>query len=428
MFERVLVDQNPQWKGDSPGAGIPRRKLKEIIPYIGKKQVVVITGIRRCGKSFVLKQIMGELRETGVDPERLLFLNVEHPYFDEFRKQVKYLEIAFEEYLSLAEVKDKPFVFLDEVQFFEHWQVFVKSHYEKEDSKFFLTGSNAWLLSSEFVSLLSGRVVHFELFPFDFKEFLSAKKLALRSKIDVAAQSGRIRKYFREYLLWGGFPEIVLTETEGQKKELLINYYRNIIYRDIMPRFNIANTRETEELAHYLLTHCGKPLSYAQLSKTLGLSDKTIKEYINYFSQAYLLYELNRYSPSLKKQLANLKRIYCADLGFVSAIAFQFSENLGRYLENLVFIELKRRGKEVYYHKEKRECDFVIKEGRRITAAIQVCHELNEETREREVEGLIDALATHKLKEGLILTSDQENLIKEQGYVIQVMPLWRWLL
>jgi predicted AAA+ superfamily ATPase len=283
-------------------------------------------------------------------------------------------------------------------------------------------------LSSEFATLLSGRTMQFELYPFSFREFLSAKNIDASTRMKQAVYERVIKKAFQEYVQWGGFPEVVLAEDTEQKKEFLINYYTNIVYKDIIPRFNIENVKQTQELARYLLSNIGKINSYNKLSALLHISDKTVREYINDFSQAYLLFEVNKYAFSLKNQMTYLKKVYTVDTGFSSALGFHFSEDAGRFLENVVFIELKRKGKEIYYHKEKKECDFIIKQGNKITEAVQVCKELNQENKEREVAGLIDALLTHNVKKGLILTMDQEDEFQREGCKISVTPLWKWLL
>jgi len=428
MFEKVLLEQNKQWKEKDLETGIQREIIKTLIPYEKQKHIIVITGVRRCGKSYVLRQILSHYLIQKINAKNILFLNLETPYFEEFRKKVINLEKIFEEFLNLTETEGKKILLLDEIQFFYNWQVFAKAKYEEGNTKIVLTGSNAWLLSSEYTSLLSGRTIHFELLPFSFTEFLTAKQIPYKEKIERAENERKIKKSFKEYVQWGGFPEVILTDTEEQKKELLINYYNNIIYRDIIPRFNIVNIRQTQELAHYLMSNPGKCFSYNKLSKIIGLTDKTIKEYCTYFNQAYLLFEINKYSHSLQKQIINAKKVYAIDTAFLQVIGFSATEDSGRIFENLIYIELKRRKKDIYYHYEKRECDFITREGRKITEAIQVCQILTKENREREVLGLYDALETYGLNEGKIITEDQEEIIQEGKWKIQVIPAWKWLI
>ena len=363
-----------------------------------------------------------------INPKNIFFINLENPYLDEFRDKVVYLEKIFEEYISLSEARGRVFTFLDEVQFFNNWQVFVKSKYEREGVKFFLAGSNSWLLSSEYVTLLSGRTINFELFPFSFREFCRAKGIDVGAKINIFANERKVKSLFKEYIRWGGFPEIVLDDSEEHKKEIIFNYYNNIIFCDIIPRFKIVNTRQTQELARYLLSNIGKLFSYNKLGNLVSLSDKTVKEYIHYFSQSYLMFEVAKYDDSVKKQLLNLKKIYVGDIGFTNILGFRTSEDKGRLLENLVFLDLKRLRKEVYYHHKKKECDFVVRKGRKIVEAIQVCWELNTGNREREIKGLLDALSSYKLKTGLIITENQEEEFVREGFKVKVLPFWKWTL
>ena len=192
---------------------------------------------------------------------------------------------------------------------------------------------------------------------------------------------------------------------------------------------NIRNNTDIYNLLYYLITNASKEFSLNTLSKITQLSVDTVKEYIEYATFSYLLFIVNKYDYSLKKQLVNPKKIYCIDTGLANSISFKFSEDKGRLLENLVFIELKRRGKEIFYHKGKKECDFVIREGLDIVEAIQVTTSLEDyETRKREISGLKDALKTYNLKEGLILTEDEEEVIEEDGFKIMVKPIWKFML
>jgi len=331
-----------------------------------------------------------------------------------------------DDYYKLMNPQGKIYLFLDEIQFFKNWQVFIKSKYENSNIKFIITGSNSQLLSSELITLLSGRTLNIYLYPFDFKEFLLAKKIEIKSKIDLLKNQNLIRKHFDEFVRWGGFPEIAFIKDNNTKKEILENYYKNILYHDIIPRFGIKNIDKTEKLAHYLLSNIGKPFSYNKLSKLIALSDKTVKEYTNYFSKAYLLFELKHFDFSIKKQINTPKKVYAIDTGLINSISFKFTEDIGRLYENLVFVELKRRGKEIYYHKDMYECDFIVKEESKITQAIQVCKSIKDpDTRKREILGIKEAIKKYKLKTALILTENEEEIINKE---IQAIPLWKWLL
>ncbi|MHA1107324.1 MAG: ATP-binding protein [Promethearchaeota archaeon] len=213
------------------------------------------------------------------------------------------------------------------------------------------------------------------------------------------------------------------------KKERLEEYFENIILKDIVERYNIRNTKLIKDLGIYLLSNATNLISHGSLSKVFDVSINTIKEYISFLESAYLFFRLNKFSYSYKKQFKTSSKIYSIDNGLINLVSFKFSENKGRLFENLVFLELKRNNKEIYYHKIKKECDFIIKKNLKITNAIQVSISLDLlKNKKREYEGLIEALNEYNLKEGLIITEDQYEDLKINGFKIKIRPLWFWLL
>lgn len=429
MFEKFIVEQNSHWDGKFLETGFPRLITSQLKKFINTRHIVALLGIRRCGKSTVARQIINHLiLEKKVNPRNILFLNLESPLLSQFREDPLKLQQVFDEYSALILPQGKIFVFLDEVQFFHGWQVFVKSMYEKGGIKFFVTGSNSQLLSSEMATMLSGRSIAQKVFPFNFKEILSVKSVKIESNSDIAKNEEKIRHFFKDYLRNGGFPEVVLEKNSKIGNEILINYYRNIVYQDIVPRFEIKKTKEIENLLVYLFSNIGQYYSYNSLSGFLKIGDKTIKEYIGYFEKSFLLSEISNFQYSLKKQDNYPKKIYCADNGFIDVVSFSFSENFGRFLENLVFIDLLERKESVYYYKDKFECDFLVKEKTKITKALQVTKEINPLNEKRELNGLMEALDTFGLEEGYIITENQEDIKKIENKVIKIIPIWKWLL
>ena len=206
-------------------------------------------------------------------------------------------------------------------------------------------------------------------------------------------------------------------------------YFDTIILKDIVARYNLKNYEYINKVALFLLSNIGKPLNFNKIAISLNLSYNLIDNYFEYLKNTYLFFEINRYDYSLKKQFSNRKKVYCVDNGILSNISFRISEDYGRYLENTVLIELKRRGKEIYYHLGKKECDFIIKSGIEIVQAIQVCRTLqNKDTESRELDGLTEAMRQYGLKEGLILTEDEEAGYNIDNLSITVKPVWKWLL
>jgi predicted AAA+ superfamily ATPase len=274
-----------------------------------------------------------------------------------------------------------------------------------------ITGSNASLLSKELGTRLTGRHLKHELFPFSYQEFLNftSKKIGADS--------------FGEYLKSGGFPEYLLY----CKTEILQELFNDIIMRDIVVRHKLRSPKVIKEMALYLITNVGVEFSYNNLAKTFNLgSTNSAVAFVSYLEDSYLIFTVSKFDYSLKKQMVNPKKVYSIDNGLSSANSISFSSNKGRMLENWVFLDLKRTGKEIFYFKGERECDFLVREKNKITAAIQVCYELNEENKERELSGLVEALEKFNLTEGAILTYNQEDELKVSGKTVFVKPAWRW--
>lgn len=288
-----------------------------------------------------------------------------------------------------------------------------------------MTGSNASLLSKELGTKLNGRYKSFEVYPFSFTEYLSFRKIDYEQEWLYATEKKvKLIKLFEEYFLSGGFPEYL----KNNDKEYIRTIFENILYRDIIARYSIKRQKIIKELVSMLATNVSSLFTYNSLKKSLGLSNSiTVKEYISYLSNSYLFFELPKFDFSIKRQLSLPKKIYLIDAAF-NQLGLNFSMNKGRILENVVFIELKRANKEVYYYSNEGECDFVVKEGANISEAIQVCYILKEDNRDREIEGLLEAMDKFKLKKALILTHEQEEEIKIKNKKIKVLPVWKWMI
>ena len=406
ILEQITADQQQYFK--AKGTGL-KRDIK-FQKYLNNKQIVVISGIRRSGKSTLLRQfadVVSPYYYLTLDDERLLNFEV-----SDFAN----LMIAFK---KSHEAKT---IFLDEIQNVSGWERFARRLYE-EGYKIFITGSNAKLLSSELTTHLTGRYFKIELYPFSFKEFLNFEKINYQDKS--SENTALILKKFDEYLLNGGFPEMVTYKD----KEFVKRIYEDVLFRDIIARFKIKESKSFQQLANYLFSNTAKEVSYNALKNILGIkSAMSIKKYIGFMEEAYLLFEVFKYDFSLSKQFTSNKKIFAIDTGMQKEVAFSFSENKGRALENIIFIELKRRGLHTFFFKGKRECDFIIQEKNKITAAIQVTTALSAHNKQREILGLVEALEASGLSEGTILTLSQEEIIRERKYTLMVVPAWKWLL
>ncbi|MFH0817162.1 MAG: ATP-binding protein [Candidatus Micrarchaeota archaeon] len=382
---------------DRSDYGTGREMLKEIelnLPF-----AIVISGIRRCGKSTLLRQVMKKAEHPN-------YFNFEDPQATGFEvSDFQKLDEVFRE-----ERGESGFYFFDEIQNVQKWELFVRTMLDRK-KHFLITGSNASLLSKELGTRLTGRHLNHELFPFSYKEFLSftSKKAGAES--------------FGEYLRMGGFPEYL----RHGRTEILQELFSNIIMRDIVVRHKLRSAKTIKEMALYLIGNTGNEFSYNGLAKTFGLgSVNSAVSFVSYLEDSYLLFTVPKFDYSLKKQAVNRKKVYSIDNGLSGANSVSFSSDKGRALENQVFLDLRRTGKEVFYFRGKRECDFVVKEKNRISAAMQVCYDLNEDNREREVGGLVEALEKFGLEEGAILTYNQEDELKEAGKKIKVKPVWKW--
>ena len=407
-----------------------RREVQDNIePFIKFKEVVIITGPRRGGKSSLMKLICDDLiKKDRVLPSNILYLNFEDERFIEFNAADDFAQI-YELFLQINKPTGRLYFFLDEIQSVTGWERWVNRLYENENIKIFLTGSNASLLNSEISTALTGRNRTITNFPFSFGEFLDFKNYRLQEN-DFYQTKKRavIKSFFQEYLKLGGYPEIV----KINDPTLLEQYFKDIIYRDILPRYSIKKIKEIRELCLFLTSNLGSIHSYNRLQNLIGVKSlNTVKSYLEILEEVFLFFRINLFDYSIKRQIYNPSKIYIIDTALGNSISFKFSENIGHIYENLVFLELKRRNKEIYYWKSKKgkEVDFLIKKGLNIEEAIQVSYNLNDKkTLEREIESLLIAKDEFKIEHLSIITEDEEMEKEIEGVKIKIIPLWKWLL
>jgi hypothetical protein len=417
LLKEIILEQEKDRQ--ALDLGIKRTALDFVSKQISLPHAVVISGIRRSGKSTLLNQIINNFYEKGV-----YYLNFEDERLVNF--EVADFNSLYETFLELY--GERKVFFFDEIQNVAKWEIFVR-RMQNKGCKFFITGSNASLLSRELGSKLTGRCVSIELYPFSFPEYLSFKGYKLqKNALSYTVERAGIKKHFSEYLKHGGMPEYL----KYSDSTLLKRVYEDILYRDIVARYDIKQVKALRELGLYLLSNIGGLFSYNNLSKILGVrSMNTVKSYTDFLENSFLISLINRFSYSLKQQFVANKKIYCIDNGLAESIAFQFSKNKGKFLENLVFLELRRRYAEIYYYKTANnlEVDFLLKSGKKDISLIQVADNLgSEKTKQREIGALSRAMDELKLKRGLILTEDAEEEIKLKGMAILVRPVYKWLL
>ena len=380
-------------------------------------EVLVITGVRRCGKSVLLRQIQTSRSERdyyiNFDDERLLSFTVE-----DFQK----LDELFHE-----EFGEQHTYYFDEIQNIDGWERFVSRLYSS-GNKVFVTGSNAHLLSKEMGTLLTGRHVTHELYPFSFAEYLEFLGVDFSRK-DFFTTKGKalLSSSFQDYLVKGGFPQYLNNGSENYLKSI----YSDIVFRDVIVRNRISSERQLREMLFYLASNATNLCTYNSIAKNIGMSSSdTIASWIDNIEQTYLISQLCKYSPKVGVQLRSPKKIYFIDNALASQIGFNMSKNIGRWLENVVAVELLRRGGNVFYYNDGAECDFVVREGNTVKQVIQVTASMESEpTRSRELKGLQTAMDAFGLNSGIILTlTESETISLPDGKEIIIMPCWRWML
>ena len=384
--------------------------------YIKTSQIVIITGIRRSGKSSLLYLIKQHLK----------YADSEYLYFNFDDERIERTTEVMDQIMNLhiELYNQKPTIFFDEVQNITGWEKFINRIHEK-GYKVFITGSNANLLSSEISTSLTGRNMLLKLYPFSFREFLEYRGNKYNPEMLTTSQKTNLKRDLNEYIAIGGFPLMV----KEQDAEILNGYFQDILYRDIIGRYRITQVEEIRQIAVYLATNSSRLFSYSTLQKISGIkSTSTIKNYIEYLSQSYLFMYLNKFDYSIKKQQMNPKKAYSIDTGMSGRLGLSFSRENGRKLENIILLDLVRKGAVVFYHKTKYECDFVIREGIDITAAIQVCWQLTHENLDREVSGLVEALDTYSLSKGQLIVMEKTPSLPIADNRIKVVTAGEWLL
>ena len=372
-----------------------RQVKREIIDQFRHKQpyIHIITGIRRCGKSTLLQQLM-ELYKRPV-------------YFNFEDHRAYNFEIGDFEKLDQIFDQQKPDAwFFDEIQNVSGWERYIRSARDRGRT-IFLTGSNATLLSRELGTKLTGRHLTHVLYPFSYREFLNYKN------VEPSVET------FKDFMSTGGFPEYIKNEEIGILQQLL----EDVMMRDVIVRYEIRQEEILKALTLFLISNSGKEFSYNKLSKRFRTgSVNTIINYIGFLANSYLFFTLPLFSSSIKRQLANPKKVFAVDTGLIKANTLSFSDDLGRILETIVYIELCRCKKEIFYHRSEYECDFVVKDSANQLQAIQVCYELDNDNLEREING-IKELDPFSFTEKIIITLNQKDLFGD----IRVLPVWQWL-
>lgn len=407
FLDRLINDQRTEFLARAPGT----HREVDWTGQLSPERILAVTGIRRAGKSTLLRQIAEKRGEDFV------YMN-----FDDIRLS-GFSGGDYETLLSILSLAREGTVFLfDEIQMAPSWERFARRMHDIGRT-LVITGSNSSILSDDLGSHLTGRYLVRDIYPFSFREYL-VHRGCLPDEPRTTAKASLLLKHGIDYLEKGGFPEYL----GNPRRELLENIFRDIIVRDVIARHGIQEKQGIRDLALFLVSNAGARISYGKLASNLGFRSATsVKDYLGYMEDVYLLFQLRRFDWSLKKSMLSPRKVYPVDNGLSGAVAFRTSPDYGRRLETAVFIDLKRRG-QVWYFSGKRECDFVTRSDTGYRC-IQVCWHLDGDNRARELAGLTEAMEFFEESNGTIVTLDQEDSISTgQGQLIEVIPYWRWAL
>ena len=407
LLQQVIADQRLMISRKDRGMV----RHTDINKHLRTNQISVITGVRRSGKSILTLQIADHydaFHFVSFDDERLIGFVV-----GDFNDML----------IELKKTGNAQTIVLDEVQLVEGWERFVR-RLNDEGYKVIVTGSNARMLSSELATHLTGRYLKTELFPLSYAEYLDFCNIDVSDKS--SETKARMLVAFDHYLQHGGFPEYVKTDI----LEVLQRIYDDILYRDLIVRFGIRNVSGFKNLAQYLFTNFTSESGYLPLANMLGFSSATsVRDYISILQEGYLIFEVNQYDHSRKKQYQTNRKTYVIDNGLRNAVSFRTSADNGRLLENAVFLELRRRGCDTWYYRSRNnlETDFLVQADKQ--ELYQVCYDMqNPQTRKRELASLSACMRELHVAKGVVLTKNEEETISVAEGTIEVIPSWKWMI
>lgn len=410
---------------------IERDLLNQINLEIPLNRAITILGPRRSGKTFFLYSLIKKLIQKENRKEKTLYINFENPRL--VGMDVKDLTSLLDTFYELypENKKQKVWLFFDEIQTIENWEIFIRDILDKRNAYVFISGSSSKLLSREIATSLRGRTLTYLLLPFSFKEYLRLKNINYQKYLS-SEEKAHLLNAFGKYLSWGGYPELLLYPQES--KRLINEIIEVTIFRDLMERHNLRNLKVIKLMFNYLIK--GKAFSVYKFynflkSLNIKISKNSLYNYLEYFNDAFIFFPLRKFSWSLKNVEQSISKIYSVDNGFIEAIV---GDNKAIKLENLTFLSLLRKdlkpNEEVFYYQTNdEEVDFIIKEGKKITSLIQCCFDLSDyQTKEREIKALIKASRELKCSNLLIITSNEQREEKFENNQIKYIPLWKWLL
>lgn len=419
---------------------IPRIFPRDIEIPLDSTKPIAIAGPRRSGKTFLCFALIKALQESNIPKEAIAYINFEDPriYPADATISGDILAAYWELYPEMR--SQRKYLFLDEVQVVNRWELLVRRLYDTKEFSIIFTGSSSKLLGKEIATEMRGRALTFELLPLSFREALSFRGIPIHHRLPYSQERFSVQQILSEYLEYGGFPEIVLEEDKDLRIRILREYLQTMFLRDIFDRFRLRNRALMQDLIRFLATNIAQPFSVNSLYRFMKLSQpltkRTLLEYSRYLEEAYLFAFVRKYSPTLKEQFRSLRKCYIIDHGLRLVYGFRFSDDRGKTLENAVFLELRHRKAknpllEIFYWKDPQghEVDFVVTEGAKIQALIQVSADITHpKTREREIRALVAASRNLQCENLTVITLDVESQETVENRKIFFQPFWKWAL
>ena len=440
VLNTLLTTWNPHFTDPAKGkwvGSVPREKyLERLKKLVDIRHVLILTGVRRAGKSTLMHQLMKHLIiEKGVPAKNVAYLFLEDVLVQQYLNLGwKLFEDLYNFYLETYNPQGKVYLFLDEIQGVKEFNRWISSKYERQEAvKFVLSGSRRSLVESESATVLTGRNVQIDVYPLNFYEYLLIKGVKVEGKASLESlrqanfsQQTSILHHLGNYLNEGGYPEIVLTEDKEVKQALASSYYRDTVARDVMVPNAVRNPQEVEILGLQVMSDFTKTHTYSSLSRPQKLSVETTKTYLDYFERAYLFFESKHFSYKTKEtqDIQRARKIYVVDNGLRNFNIPLLRPDLGQCAENIVYMELRKHSGAIYYWKGKKEIDFVTMDPD--LALYNVSY--TDQPHERETEGMVEGLQEFNLKKGIVLTKNYSATKKVEGKTIEFIPLWAWLI
>lgn len=424
---RILEKWN-RWGSNSLNSRLLRINTAEILPYLHTEEIITLIGPRRAGKSTILYQLMDALQAEGVHQKAIFHMNFEEPGLSS-KLNTKMLDELYECYREHIFPEGKAYLFLDEIQNIDQWERWVRARNETENVKIFITGSSAKLMSREIATLLTGRHLSFEIFPLSFSEYLTFNNIEPPRHRRPIDPPSTVKQALNSYLQWGGFPAVALAKTEPHKRNILLEYFDDVLYKDIVMRHQIRDVIGLRNIAVHLLSQTGKLISYQRTGNIFQISDDSTKSYCHYIQEAFLIELLPFYSLKASVRQRHPHKVHAIDLGIRNITCISNSKDEGRIIESLVYQNLRKRfGNNVFYWSGNQEIDFLIQEGNKITQLWQVAVEglENKSVAKRELSAFEEAKKMFPEAEPILVTKSlPENW---ENFPCKIIPLWLFLL